>query len=448
MYTSSAVINAGAQENKPRLYAFFIFSGHTVTMEIQKITDQQLESLLVPRFMNYVRYWTESDRHVEATPSSLGQWDLARALQNELLGLGITDVELTPHCYVIARLPASAGRENAPTVGFLAHLDTANDVSGKDVSPQLVQNYNGEIITLLGGLTLNPAEEPGLAEQKGKAIIHSSGNTLLGADDKAGIAEIMAAVEYLAAHPEIPHGPVEIIFSPDEETGKGLPEFPLENIKSAVCYTLDGGPIGEIETECFNAWKADIECIGKVIHLGTARGVLANAALMAASYAVMLPRSESPEATDGYYGYYCPMELSGGLESARLEIFVRDFESNGIKRRLEALEAIAKAVEAQFPNGQVIVKTSPQYYNMREKIGEKPQALERLKAALDNTGIKWRLKPIRGGTDGSRLTEMGIPTPNIFTGGRNFHSRLEWVAVSEMCAACRLVIELIRLWGE
>jgi tripeptide aminopeptidase len=206
--------------------------------------------------------------------------------------------------------------------------------------------------------------------------------------------------------------------------------------------------MGEIETECFNAWKADVEFRGKVIHIGTARGALANAALMAASFAAMLPRSESPESTDGYYGYYCLMEITGGLESAQLEVFLRDFERGGMERRLAALEAIAKAVEAQFPNGQVIVKPSLQYYNMKEKIDEQPQALERLKTALDNLAIEWRLKPVRGGTDGSRLTELGIPTPNIFTGGRNFHSRLEWVSVSEMCAACKVVIELARLWGE
>jgi tripeptide aminopeptidase len=415
---------------------------------VKTIEDQQLESLLIPRFMSYVRCCTESDRHIEATPSTLGQWDLARMLQNELLGLGVKDVELTPHCYVIARLPPSKGRENAPSVGFLAHIDTASDVSGKDVEPRLVRGYNGEKIELSGDLALDPEKEPDLAAQEGKTIIHSSGDTLLGADDKAGIAEIMAAVEYLAAHPEIPHGPVEIIFSPDEETGKGLPEFPLEKIKSAVCYTLDGGPMGEIETECFNAWKADVECKGKVIHIGAARGILANAALMAASFAVMLPRSESPEATDGYFGYYCPMELAGDLENARLEVYLRDFENSGIERRLAALDAIAKTVEAQFPGGQIIVKASPQYYNMHDKIDKQPQVLERLKTALDNIGIEWRLKPIRGGTDGSRLTELGIPTPNIFTGGRNYHSRLEWVAVNEMCAACKVVIELMRLWGE
>ena len=416
---------------------------------IKSIPDEQLQGLVVPRFMNYVRYWTESDRRIEATPSTPGQWDLAQALRDELLGFGLRDVELTSHCYVIARIPPSSGCEKAAAIGFLAHLDTAGDVSGKDVKPQLIQNYNGEIIPLPAShLVLNPAQDSNLAEQKGKAIIHSAGDTLLGADDKAGIAEIMTAVEYLLLHPEIKHGPIEIIFSPDEETGKGLPEFPLEKIKSAVCYTLDGGGAGEIEAECFNAWKADVEFRGKVIHVGAARGILANAALMAASFAAMLPRSESPEATDGYYGYYCPMEIKGNLETASLEIFLRDFDSAGMDRRLAALEAIAKAIEAQFPGGQVIVNSSLQYYNMKQKIEEKPEAMGRLKTAMSNLGFEWHLKPVRGGTDGARLTELGIPTPNIFTGGRNFHSRLEWVSVSDMCAACKVVLELIRLSGE
>jgi tripeptide aminopeptidase len=344
---------------------------------------------------------------------------------------------------VIARLPASTSKENIPCIGFLAHLDTAGDVWGKDVKPQLVQNYNGEKIELAYGNCLDPSVEPGLASHKGKAIIHSDGTTLLGADDKAGIAEIMTAVEYLVKNTQVAHGPVEIIFTPDEETGKGLADFPLNEVKSAFCYTVDGGPMGEIESECFNAWKADIEFTGKVIHLGAARGRLANAVLMASTFAALLPRSESPEATDGYYGYYCPMEISGDLEKARLEVFLRDFDAENMKRRLESLETFAKTVEAQFPGGKVVVKTYSQYYNMKTRIDEKPDVLEKLKQAMSNLGIEWCLKPIRGGTDGSRLTELGIPTPNIFTGGRNFHSRIEWVSVSEMCAACKVIIELI-----
>jgi tripeptide aminopeptidase len=415
---------------------------------VKQISGGELAELLTPRFLKYVRVCTESDRHTAATPSTAGQWELAKILRSELLELGLKEVTLNENCYVIARLEASAGRENAPCVGFLAHLDTASDVSGRDVKPQLVKNYNGEKIMLADGLALDPAREPDLAAHKGRAIIHSDGTTLLGADDKAGIAALVTAVDRLLAHPHIPHGPLEFIFSPDEETGKGLPEFPLGDIKSAVCYTVDGGPAGEIETECFNAWKADIEFKGRVIHVGAARGILANAALMAASFAALLPRSESPEATDGYYGYFCPMEITGDLEKAKLEIFLRDFDGEGMRRRIAALEAFAKTIEAQFPGGRVIVACTPQYYNMKDKIDGKPEVLRLLKTALKNLGLEWKLKPIRGGTDGSRLTELGIPTPNIFTGGRNFHSRLEWVSVDEMCDACKTVIELARLWGE
>jgi tripeptide aminopeptidase len=224
-----------------------------------QIEDQQIEKLIVPRFLNYVRYDTESDRSIEQTPSTIGQWDLAKALQDELLALGLKDVKLTDNCYVIARLPPTAGKKKVPCIGFLAHLDTAGDVSGKDVKPHLVQNYNGGKILLANDLCLDPAKEPDLAAQKGKSLIHSDGTTLLGADNKAGVAEIMAAVEYLVTHPQTEHGSLEIIFTPDEETGKGLPEFPLDEIKSSFCYTVDGGPMGEIEAECFNAWKADIE---------------------------------------------------------------------------------------------------------------------------------------------------------------------------------------------
>ncbi|MDR0877350.1 MAG: peptidase T [Treponema sp.] len=412
------------------------------------IEDAAVEALALPRFMKYVRYWTESDHHIEETPSTPGQWDLAKALADELRELGAGDVTVTEHCYVLACIPATAGKESVPAIGFLAHIDTAGEVTGKDVKPQLVKNYDGAKITLAGGLVLDPAADTDLAAQKGKTIVHADGTTLLGADDKAGIAEIMTAVEILLAHPEISHGPVEIIFSPDEETGKGLPEFPLDKIHAAACYTLDGGPLGDIEIECFTAWKAVIEFTGKVIHIGTARGVLANAALMASSFAVLLPRSESPEATDGYYGYYCPMEIKGTLESASLEVFLRDFSRDGMKKRLASLEVFARTVEAQFPGGKVTITAQSQYDNMREKIEQQPLVLEILKKACLNTGIPFRQKPIRGGTDGARLTELGIPTPNIFTGGRNYHSRLEWLSVPEMCAACKLVVELIKLWGE
>ncbi|MDR1507432.1 MAG: peptidase T [Treponema sp.] len=414
--------------------------------------ENDFAALVVPRFLRYVKIWTTSDRRMEETPSSPGQWDLAKLLVEELAELGI-DRELTSHCYVIARLPASPGFEAKPAVGFLAHLDTAQDVSGKHVKPVFVEKYDGKKIALGPPGTgevpcLDPKTDSGLAAQKGKAIIHTDGNTLLGADDKAGIAEIMGAAEYILSHPEIKHGPLEIVFSPDEETGKGLPFFPLEKCSARVCYTLDGGALGEFEAECFNAWAAQLRFSGKAIHLGQARGTLANACLMAASFAVMLPRPESPEATDGYYGYYCPTEIKGSLESAELEVYIRDFDSSRARERIEALNVFARAVEAQFPGGKVTVDAKMQYCNMKEKIDRSPEVLSKLKEAAGRTRIEFTLKPIRGGTDGSKLTEMGIPTPNIFTGGRNFHSVCEWVSVCDMAAACALIVELVKVWAD
>jgi tripeptide aminopeptidase len=391
---------------------------------------ENFEDLVLKRFLRYVRICTTSDKHNAETPSSEGQWELARLLAEELKEIGAADVEITDHCYVLAWLPASPGFEAKPAIGLMAHLDTAQDVSGKDVKPVVEKN------------------------ESGISVVRSDGTTLLGADDKAGIAEIMGAAEYLLAHPEIKHGPVLVIFTPDEETGRGLPLFPMEKINSlAACYTLDGGPLGELEIECFNAIEAQVFFTGRVTHLGTARGDpsgttgLVNASLMAAAFAVMLPRPESPEATDGYYGYYCPTEISGSLENAKLEVYIRDFDLGRAKERAAALEIFARAVEAQFPGGKVQVEWKFQYYNMKEKISSRPEVLLKLEEAARLAGIEFYLKPIRGGTDGSRLTELGIPTPNIFTGGRNFHSLTEWVSVPEMEAACRLTIELVRAWG-
>jgi tripeptide aminopeptidase len=404
------------------------------------------KDLSLKRFLKYVTVWTESNRHNEATPSTPGQFDLAKALAEELRGMGLSDVIVTDNCYVIARLPASKGKENVPVIGFLAHLDTSSEISGKDVKPVLVESYDGKPIPLAHGLVLDPALDAGLAEHKGKALVHSGGQTLLGADDKAGIAAIMAAADYLCAHPEIEHGQVELIFTPDEETGKALPGFPMEKVTAKACYTIDGGPIGELEIECFNAWSALVEFTGKSMHLGTARGIMANACLMAAVFAAMLPRSESPEATDGYYGYYCPLEIHGEIEKASLEVFIRDFDRKNAEKRIANLELFARAVEAQFPGGKVTVNSKIQYLNMREKINEDPRVYEKLRQAFNNLGIEINQKPIRGGTDGSRLTELGIPTPNYFTGGRNMHSRIEWLSVEELAAASALTVELIRLW--
>lgn len=411
-------------------------------------SNAEMRDLVIPRFLKYTTYWTTSDHHIDETPSTTGQIDLANALADELKNIGIHDTEFILPCYVVARIPASSGKEDCPAIAFMAHLDTADDVSGKDVKAALVENYNGEIIQLAGEHVLDPKFDADLAGHKGRDIIHTDGTTLLGADDKAGIAEIVGSAEYLLQHPEITHGPIELIFTPDEETGKGLPDFPLDKITAVAAYTLDGGPRGELEYECFNAYCANVSFTGKVIHLGSARGELANAVLMASHFAALLPRSESPESTDGYYGYYCPTEISGNLGEAKLEVFIRDFNLDNALKRIENLKLFAKTIESQFPGGTVSVETKLQYYNMKNKIDCAPKVFNLLKRAAENLEIDFHPKPIRGGTDGARLTELGIPTPNIFAGGRNFHSCIEWASVDDMLCASRLIIELIRLWGD
>jgi tripeptide aminopeptidase len=402
----------------------------------------------IERLVRYASIETTSDRHVETTPTTQTQWQLARLLVEELKGLGIKDVRLDDQCYLIATLPASPGLEKKPSIGLMAHIDTASDVSGANVKPRIIRNYDGKAVKLSEGYVLDPAEFSDLAEHAGDTIIVTDGTTLLGADDKAGVAEIMCAVHALLADPSIKHGPIEIIFTPDEETGKGMDRFPVKLIKSAACYTLDGGKAGEIEAECFNAYEVKLEFTGKVIHIGAARGKFANAVSMAASFVSMLPRSEAPESTDGWYGYYCPLEINGGLEKATLDVFLRDFSAEGMDKRIEAVKAIAKAVEAQYPLGSVKVEVIKQYLNMRQKLDEKPEVLERCLEATRKAGLEPEIRPIRGGTDGARLTELGIPTPNLFTGGYNYHSRFEWASASEMAATVDTVIELVKLWAS
>jgi len=402
---------------------------------------------LAARLIRYAKIETTSDRHVEVTPSTKTQWDLSRLLLSELKALGVADAVLDGQCYLIARLPASPGLEGAPSIGLMAHVDTASDVSGTNVKPRVIEGYDGRKVHLGADFSLDPADHPDLADHVGDTIIVTDGSTLLGADDKAGLAEIMTLAARLIAHPEIRHGPLELIFTPDEETGKGMNRFPLERLRSKACYTMDGGKGGEIEAECFNAYAVEAEFKGRAIHIGSARGKLANAVSMAASFVSMLPRSEAPESTDGWYGYYCPLEISGGLEKAHVEVFLRDFTQDGMLSRIAAVRAIAAAVEAQFPLGSVVITVTKQYLNMREKLDQRPEVLERAMEAARRAGAEPTIKPIRGGTDGARLTEMGVPCPNIFTGGHNYHSRHEWASVAEMSLAVDTLVELVQLWA-
>jgi len=366
-------------------------------------------------------------------------------LAEELVGLGVPSVEVTEHGFLIARLPLNAGISN---IAFIAHVDTASDVPGDPVRPLIHRNYDGGKIVLASGVELNPATQPRLAQYKGDTLITSDGTTLLGADDKAGVAALVTALEYLVQHPDLEHGSVEFIFTPDEETGKGMERFPLDRVQAKVAYTLDGEGEGTVEYECFNAFRVIVQCKGVGAHLGYARGKLVNACSMAASFVSFLPRSESPEATDGRFGYYCPLEIEGNVTEAKVEIFLRDYEMAEIKRRIETLEAIARAVEGMFPGGKVTVTTEKQYLNMRDAFTQDPRIVQFLDEAIRATGIEPVHASIRGGTDGARLTELGIPTPNIFAGGSNFHSLTEWVPLSAMVRATEVVIHLIRLWAH
>jgi len=404
------------------------------------------EGDLLDRFTRYVRIHTTSDRHVAETPSSRRQFDLAEVLVAELKNIGLDDIYADDNCYIIARIAPTPGMEAVPPVGFMAHMDTAPDSNGKDVNPQVHANYDGGKISAGKAFVLDPARFPALLDYQGQTVITTDGTSLLGADDKAGVAEIMCAAAYLVSHPEIPHGLLELIFTPDEEIGRGTDKLPLERLGSPFCYTVDGGDEGTVEAECFYAYRAAITCTGNVIHPGDARGKLANAVTMAGAFLSMLPRTESPEATDGRFGFYCPIEVQGDMAGAEIEMILRDFEHDEVRRRIDVLHRIAAVVEGSFPGGTVTVHTEEQYRNMRDELAKHPQGIAYLIDAIRATGMEPEMRSIRGGTDGARLTEKGIPTPNIFTGAHNMHGHQEWIALPSLVRAAKTVVNLVQLW--
>jgi tripeptide aminopeptidase len=410
--------------------------------------NEWFERDLVDRFCRYVKIYTTSDRLAEAKPSTPWQWDLLNLLRTEMEALGLTNVHTHPLGYVLGTLPATPGREKAPSVALLAHVDTAPDAPGQNVKPLVHENYDGSALRLPAGLVIDPEENPHLKKYVGTTVITSDGTTLLGADDKAGIAEILSAVSYLVAHPELPHGPLEIIFTSDEEVGRGTEGFPFDQVKSKIAYTLDGNEEGGIESECYNAITANVTLWGRSYHPGDARGKLVNAVTMAGLFLTMLPRSESPEATDGRFGCLWAHDVTGGVEKATIEIEIRDFERAACDRRVASLGAYAAAVEGAFPGGKVEIATRVRYLNMKEKLDQHPLILSNLHEAVRRSGIEPFTQAIRGGTDGARLTELGLPTPNVFTGGMNYHSRTEWVAVAAMVRASLAVVELAGLWAD
>ena len=416
-------------------------------MQSMELDREWFENDLLERFVGYAGIYTTSDPHVTKTPSTERQFDLARLLEKELAALGVDDVSLDENCRLIARIPAVGASADATPIGFMAHVDTAPDFSGENVRPQVHENYDGGVIRLGDDYSLDPSVYPMLSNYKDETIITTDGTTLLGADDKAGVAEIMCAVRYLISHPEIPHPALEVVFTPDEETGRGMNGFPVEKLRSKFFFTMDGTDEGGIEAACFTAYKATVTFTGYSIHPGSARGKMANAASMASQFVSMLPRSESPEATDGSFGFYCPTEVSGTISTARATVIVRDFDHDTARRRVAYLEQLAKTIEGAFPGGAVSVDTEKQYLNMADFLEPHPHVVANIQDAIRATGMEPFIHQIRGGTDGARLSEMGIPTPNIFTGGQNLHGRYEWIALPAMVRATKTIINLVQTFA-
>lgn len=400
---------------------------------------------IVDRFIGYTRHDTQSNEETNLTPSTPGQMDFAHVLAEELKGIGLEDVVLDDYGYLMATLPANTA-EKRPTIGFIAHMDTSPDMCGKKVQARIVKNYDGKDITLNEEYTLSPKQFPELLDHKGEDIIVTNGKTLLGADDKAGIAEIVTAMEYLLAHPEIKHGKIRVGFTPDEEIGQGADHFDVEAFGADFAYTMDGGERGELEYENFNAASAKVTIKGRNVHPGYAKHKMLNACRVAYEYANMLPRSETPEHTEGYEGFYHLTSVNGTVEEATLSYIVRDHNRDRFERRKREMEHLANKINANYGEGTCTLVLKDQYYNMREKI--EPDNLfvvELAKEAMRLSGVTPIVRPIRGGTDGARLSFMGLPCPNIFAGGMNMHGRFEYLPIPSLEKAYETVIKICEL---
>ncbi|MGN0730180.1 peptidase T [Treponema sp.] len=404
----------------------------------------KIKDALLGHFLEYVKISSgSSSREAQngVMPSTPGQKEMARILCGQLKSLGLENVQTTENCYTYGILPAN-GSDEKPLC-LLAHIDTSEEVSGENVRPLVHENYSGGKIILSDGIELDPESDPclALAGKNGETVITGDGTTLLGADDKAGVAEIISCLEFLVSHPELEHPAVEVIFSPDEETGHGMDKVPLNLLKSQRAYTVDGGHIGELETECFNAFQSEIRFLGNASHTGTARAVMVNALTMACSFVANLPVGERPETTDGRQGFFAPVSVEGSIGEASVSLLLRDFSTEGMERRKNVVDLLAKTTAELF-GGKTEVRHVQQYLNMKNVLDKNPQIVERLVEAYKKSGVQPVFSPIRGGTDGSRLTEMGIPCPNIFTGGHNFHSRREWASLNQMVKAAEILVRL------
>ncbi|WP_458413429.1 peptidase T [Schinkia sp. CFF1] len=402
---------------------------------------------IIERFTSYVKVDTQSNDANDTCPSTPGQLTLANMLVDELMTIGMQEVIIDDNGYVMATLPANTEKEVA-TIGFLSHVDTATDFTGKNVNPQIFENYDGGSIQLNENVVLSPKDFPSLNTYKGHTLITTDGTTLLGADDKAGIAEIMTAMNYLIQHPEIKHGKVRVAFTPDEEIGRGPHKFNVEAFNAKYAYTIDGGPLGELEYESFNAAAAKITIKGKNIHPGTAKGKMVNSMKIAMELNRRLPAEEAPEFTDGYEGFYHLLSIEGNVEETKLHYIIRDFDKEKFQERKAKIEKIVQDLKAVHGQDNVILEMKDQYYNMKEKIEPVKEIVDIAYEAMEKLGITPIIKPIRGGTDGSQLSYMGLPTPNIFTGGENYHGKYEYISVDNMEKATNVIIEIIRLFEQ
>ena len=406
-----------------------------------------MKTELIERFTSYVKIDTQSNGNSESTPSTEGQLTLANMLGEELKSIGMEDVTIDENGYVMATLPANTAKE-VPTIGFLAHLDTATDFTGKNVHPQVIENFDGNPIILNKdqNIILSPADFPELPQYKGHTLITTDGTTLLGADNKAGIAEIMTAMAYLIKHPEIKHGKIRVAFTPDEEIGRGPHKFDVEAFHAEFAYTVDGGPLGELEYESFNAASAKLTFKGQNVHPGTAKGKMVNSAKIAMEFNSKLPSEEAPEHTEGYEGFFHLISINGDVEETTLTYIIRDFDRDSFQARKELMQKITNELMLTYGETRVKLEMNDQYYNMKDKIEPVKEIVDIAYEAMENRGIKPIVKPIRGGTDGSQLSYMGLPTPNIFTGGENFHGRFEYISVDNMLKSVETIVEIASLF--
>lgn len=401
------------------------------------------------RLLDYVKFDTQSDELTNMTPSTPGQMIFARHLRDILTQMGLSEITLDENGYLMATLEANNDDATTPTVGFIAHLDTSPDMSGRHVNPRIVKNYDGNDITLNSdeGIVLSPSEFPELMNYVGQDLIVTDGTTLLGADDKAGIAEIVTAVAYLQAHPEIKHGKIRIAFNPDEEIGLGAHKFDVERFGCDWAYTMDGGEVGELEYENFNAAVAKITFKGRNVHPGYAKHKMINSMRIANQFVIMLPRWETPEHTEGYEGFYHLVGMEGNVEKTTLTYIIRDHDRDRFERRKKEMEHLTRKINHEFP-ACAELELKDQYYNMREKIEPVSHIIEIAEEAMRRAGVTPRVVPIRGGTDGAQLSFKGLPCPNLFAGGLNFHGRYEFVPIPSMEKATDTIIEIARLVAE